>query len=583
MLVFNDGELHGHINNGLEKSSDDVELIYADNSEKALSTLDKGPISLIVSDITMDGLESLLFLFKLNEKHPETPCIVITSSSLPIIGDRLLGNIFQFYPKPVLPQSLMGSINRALQKPLETEQLSSLTLADILYLVQMEGKSCILDVHADNQIAGSLFLSHGRLFNASYGNINGEEAAGKLLIMDNIQDLNGQKLGKNVTKSIHRSVQTIINEAVEQKGGGAEHKKIGTMFSQQQYLIDEGIRYCEQLEFTKAQKPFATFVRNDPENALGWLWLSRSLTDMKKIKKSLSEAHRLQPEHINILEEIKKVHSVEGKQYTKLIRCPFCYTPIDHTVQCCHYCKSNLLYSPEALSKIESIVVRRRLVMQAFLRFKRVLAIKETNAKLLFYTGTACLNLGNLNKALSYFKLLMPIISEENRLSIDSRYKNTVETAILYIQSNPKYTPKDQNDTNSLNGQKQNVLSQQSGKKTVLVVEDSPTTRKVIKMTLQNGGFRVVEAADGVEALIKLNDEQPGLVLLDIMLPKIDGYNVLSILKKNKDMKNVPVIMLTSKKTMMDKMKGRLSAANSYITKPFKPEELVNEVRKHIN
>lgn len=78
--------------------------------------------------------------------------------------------------------------------------------------------------------------------------------------------------------------------------------------------------------------------------------------------------------------------------------------------------------------------------------------------------------------------------------------------------------------------------------------------------------------------LQSLSLEAPDLVLLDIMLPKIDGYRILSILKKNSDTKDIPVVMLTSKNRIIDKVKGRLSAASAYLTKPFKPAELIDMV-----
>ena len=118
--------------------------------------------------------------------------------------------------------------------------------------------------------------------------------------------------------------------------------------------------------------------------------------------------------------------------------------------------------------------------------------------------------------------------------------------------------------------------------KKILVVEDSPTTRKVIKMKLQNNGFVVVESDDGVKALSTLALEQPDLVVLDVMLPKLDGYSILYMIRHNNDSKDTPVIMLTSKAKLTDKVRGKLSSANAYLTKPFDPDNLIAEVEKHI-
>ena len=115
-----------------------------------------------------------------------------------------------------------------------------------------------------------------------------------------------------------------------------------------------------------------------------------------------------------------------------------------------------------------------------------------------------------------------------------------------------------------------------------MVAEDSATTRKVIRMVLTQEGYEVIEAKDGIEAIARFNEVLPNLVLLDIIMPGMDGYQVLSALKKNKNFKNIPVIMLTAKDTLIDKLKGRMSGSNEYLTKPFKPEELMERIQKYI-
>ena len=92
----------------------------------------------------------------------------------------------------------------------------------------------------------------------------------------------------------------------------------------------------------------------------------------------------------------------------------------------------------------------------------------------------------------------------------------------------------------------------------------------------------MIEARDGLEALSKIDEERPDLVLLDTVLPKMDGYKILSIIKENKELKDMPVIMLTSKSGLFDKFKGKLAGSAAYLTKPFKPEDLVSTVQKHI-
>jgi twitching motility two-component system response regulator PilG len=314
------------------------------------------------------------------------------------------------------------------------------------------------------------------------------------------------------------------------------------------------------------------FVKEHRQNHLGWLWLSRAVTEPKKIKAALAEAHRIEPEDAEILEDIEKARLMSSAAAeAKIIRCPFCYAPLEPQAPACAFCKASLLTESTALAKLDPYAVEQRLIRKAATRFEKVLAA-EVNPKILFYAGAAYLNLNDFDKALTYFDLLMPIIQ------VDSRHQKVAEQVgqiVDYIASSQKI---EERSPKPEQVRREKMIDNQANKRTILVVEDSPTTRKVIKMTLQSGGFRVIEAVDGVEALSKLNDDRPDMVLLDIMLPKIDGYKILSILKKNGETKDIPVVMLTSKNRILDKVKGHLSAASAYLTKPFKPAELINVV-----
>jgi len=104
----------------------------------------------------------------------------------------------------------------------------------------------------------------------------------------------------------------------------------------------------------------------------------------------------------------------------------------------------------------------------------------------------------------------------------------------------------------------------------------------VVVLTLQQEGFMLFEAQDGLEALRIIDEERPDLILLDVVLPKMDGYKILSIIKEDEELKDMPVIMLTSKNGLLDKFKGKLAGSAAYLTKPFEPKDLIRTVRKHI-
>jgi twitching motility two-component system response regulator PilG len=126
--------------------------------------------------------------------------------------------------------------------------------------------------------------------------------------------------------------------------------------------------------------------------------------------------------------------------------------------------------------------------------------------------------------------------------------------------------------------QKDNPLS---GLK-VMVIDDSKTIRRTAETLLKKEGCDVVTATDGFEALAKISDQQPQIIFVDIMMPRLDGYQTCALIKNNQMFKATPVIMLSSKDGIFDKAKGRIVGAEQYLTKPFTREELLGAIRKHV-
>ena len=118
----------------------------------------------------------------------------------------------------------------------------------------------------------------------------------------------------------------------------------------------------------------------------------------------------------------------------------------------------------------------------------------------------------------------------------------------------------------------------------IMVVDDEPDTVDLVALVLTNEGHEIIPAYNGRTALDKLKgEEKPDLILLDIMMPDIDGWGVYQAIRKNNDTKHIPVIMLTSKSQSIDKMIGlHVIGVDGYITKPFGRKELLNGVKKHL-
>jgi twitching motility two-component system response regulator PilG len=115
---------------------------------------------------------------------------------------------------------------------------------------------------------------------------------------------------------------------------------------------------------------------------------------------------------------------------------------------------------------------------------------------------------------------------------------------------------------------------------TVLVVDDSHTIRRSAEMFLRQGGFEVLLAEDGFDALSKIHDHGPDLVFCDILMPRLDGYQTCAIIKRNTRFADLPVVMLSSKDGLFDKARGRMVGSQQYLTKPFTKEQLLQAAQQ---
>jgi twitching motility two-component system response regulator PilG len=120
-----------------------------------------------------------------------------------------------------------------------------------------------------------------------------------------------------------------------------------------------------------------------------------------------------------------------------------------------------------------------------------------------------------------------------------------------------------------------------SGKLRILVVDDSATIRRSAETMLTSEGCEVITAENGFEALSKITRYQPNLIFVDIMMPRLDGYQTCAIIKNNAEFRDTPVVMLTSKDGLFDMARGRVVGSDQYLTKPFTREELLGAVKRH--
>ena len=119
-----------------------------------------------------------------------------------------------------------------------------------------------------------------------------------------------------------------------------------------------------------------------------------------------------------------------------------------------------------------------------------------------------------------------------------------------------------------------------SGKR-VMLIDDSNTIRRCAEMFLTQAGWEVIVAEDGFDALVKILDHQPDLIFVDVIMPRLDGYQTCSLIKHNDRCKDTPVIMLSAKDSAFDRARGRAAGADDYLCKPFSKESLLRSVALH--
>lgn len=116
----------------------------------------------------------------------------------------------------------------------------------------------------------------------------------------------------------------------------------------------------------------------------------------------------------------------------------------------------------------------------------------------------------------------------------------------------------------------------------VMVIDDSKTIRRSAETLLRKVGCEVVTAVDGFEALAKITVHKPDIIFVDIMMPRLDGYQTCALIKNNQTFKATPVIMLSSKDSIFDRARGRIVGSEEYLTKPFSKEDLIKAITAHV-
>ena len=115
----------------------------------------------------------------------------------------------------------------------------------------------------------------------------------------------------------------------------------------------------------------------------------------------------------------------------------------------------------------------------------------------------------------------------------------------------------------------------------VMIIDDSKTIRRTAETLLSKAGYEVITASDGFAALAEVVDHRPNIIFMDIMMPRLDGYQTCALIKNNEKFRSTPIIMLSSKDGLFDRARGRIVGSDQYLTKPFTKEELLNAIKEY--
>jgi twitching motility two-component system response regulator PilG len=245
----------------------------------------------------------------------------------------------------------------------------------------------------------------------------------------------------------------------------------------------------------------------------------------------------------------------------ELMDCPFCCTENEQQAFTCRSCQAVL-----SLSDLEMLLSQENAdkdsIKLGIEKMKTDKNKRGVDIEELKYIGIGYINLKKYRKGFEYLQEASQ--KDQNDVMLSSQ----IDALAIRISEIEAQAEEHQAQPKS---------------KTILVVDDSPTVRKLITSKLEKSGHTAIGAVDGIDALSKLNELIPDLILLDITMPRMDGYQVCKQIRGNEATKDVPVVMISGKDGFFDKVRGKMAGTDSYITKPFGPETLMKMVNEYIS
>jgi CheY-like chemotaxis protein len=224
LIVDDDLKVQRILWSRLQKYEDKFEIMLAYDGEEAMEVLQQNSISVVITDIVMPKIDGLELLAHINESYPEIPCFVMTAYGTSEIKDKLSKSTVRIFNKPFLIDDLANAIIQVLEQVTPDGTLKGISVANFLQLIQMEEKTCFLEISSTGNQKGLFYFKDGELYDAVYGDLQGEEAAFKLLALDNASIRFKNLSNGKVVKRINVSLMNLIMESQRLKD---ESKKSG--------------------------------------------------------------------------------------------------------------------------------------------------------------------------------------------------------------------------------------------------------------------------------------------------------------------------------------------------------------------
>jgi twitching motility two-component system response regulator PilG len=584
LIVEDSFELLRSIKLVFKKQASHLNILSAENGEEAIDILEKMPVSVLVTDLYMPKVDGLELLAYTSRHYPEIPCIIMTGFNTPETMEVLANlGIYRLLEKPFDLDDLIKAITDAGSQSNKGKSREQLSITNFLKLLEEEQRNCALEVINHKGLKGSLYLIDGRLYDAKCDDLQSEDAAIKILgwgkASFKLNDLPPEEIEAQIDISLTALISKAVNLKKKNKKTNKNTQKKEADKINQPEILFQAILSAESGNTKQAQDAISNILKINPKNSKAWLWYSRTADSFKAINASLKNASIIAPNDPEIAEEIRKVNSAVNSgsgESSNIKHCFFCWAPVIREHTTCHYCNAHLDIH-ESFSHSTFFGSKNRpdlkIILEAFQRFTKATILDPQNPKARFFLAMTHVNLDQWDEALEDLKQTKDIAPECNpyqkQLDILSDSMDNLSSF---------FTPDTQQEEAATTPDKPRKKDQ-----LIMVVEDSKTTRTVIRKMLNKEGYNVIEANDGIEAIAKFKETIPDLILLDIIMPGLDGYQTLATLKKIHDLSNIPVIMLTAKDTLIDKLKGKMSGSTEYLTKPFNALNLIKKVGAHLN